>query len=68
MANVKDAEAFAQKLIDTVGPGETLLMAMRLVLAVGQMAPDDEQVVAAAQEAISAIKRIGTLTGALIPS
>jgi len=25
MANVKDAEAFAQKLIDTVGPGGALI-------------------------------------------
>jgi hypothetical protein len=63
MSDTTEAEAFAEKVLTTMGPAETLLMAMRLLLLVGKRAPDDPQVVACAQEAVAAIKRLGELTG-----
>ena len=66
MSDADDAEAFATKLVDTVGAGEALLMAMRLVLLVGQRAtPQSPALVEAAQEAVAAIKRVGREAGAL---
>jgi hypothetical protein len=59
-----DAEEFAQKVLATMGPAETLLMSMRLLLLVGQRDPENAKVVAAAQEAIAAIKRLGEAMGA----
>jgi len=63
MSGQEDAEAFAQKVLETMGPAETLLMAMRLLLLVGQRDPANPRVVAAAQEAVAAIKRLGEATG-----
>ena len=69
MSDVDDAEAFAAKLVDSVGAAEALLMAMRLVLLVGQRAPDQSaELLEAAQEAVAAIKRVGRATGALMSS
>ncbi len=64
MADTKEAEEFAEKVLATMGPAETLLMAMRLLLLVGKRDPDNPQVVACAQEAVAAIKHLGELTGA----
>jgi hypothetical protein len=64
MTDTKEAEAFAEKVLATMGPAETLLMAMRLLLLVGKNDPDNPQVVARAQEAVNAIKALGELTGA----
>jgi hypothetical protein len=63
MGDLREAEEFAEKVLTTMGPAETLLMAMRLLLLVGKRAPEDPQVVAVAQEAVAAIKRLGELTG-----
>jgi hypothetical protein len=63
-----DAVAFATKIIETMGSTEALLMAMRLTLMVGQRtSPENPAVVEAAHDAIAAIKRLGTLTGAFVP-
>ena len=64
MSGQEDAEAFAQKVLETMGPAETLVMAMRLLLLVGQRDPANPRVVGAAQEAVAAIKRLGEATGA----
>ena len=66
MSDADDAEAFAAKLVDTVGAGAALLMAMRLVLLVGQRAnAQTPELVEAAQDAVAAIKRVGREAGAL---
>ncbi|MCU1278863.1 MAG: hypothetical protein JWM53_2409 [bacterium] len=66
MSDTDEAEAFAVKIVDTVGAGAALLMAMRLVLLVGQRAtPQSAELVEAAQEAVAAIKRVGRAAGAL---
>jgi hypothetical protein len=66
MSDADDAEAFATKLVDTVGAGAALLMAMRLVLLVGQRATaQTPELVEAAQDAVAAIKRVGREAGAL---
>ncbi|HUS68384.1 MAG TPA: hypothetical protein VMZ28_27810 [Kofleriaceae bacterium] len=66
MSDPTDAETFAEKVVDTMGATEALLMAMRLVLLVGQRAdPQNPEIVTAAGEAVSAIKRVGRATGAL---
>ena len=62
-SNPEEAEAFAKKVLDTMGPAETLLMSMRLLLLVGQVDPANPKVVASAQEAVAAIKRLGEATG-----
>lgn len=65
MSNEEDSAAFADKILKTMGPTETLLMAMRLTLLVGQSKDaDNPAVVEAAADAIAAIKRLGALTGA----
>jgi|GraSoiStandDraft_16_1057320.scaffolds.fasta_scaffold1559108_1 hypothetical protein len=63
MSDPKEAEEFAAKVLATMGPAETLLMSMRLLLLVGQKDPENAKVVAAAQEAVAAIKRLGEATG-----
>jgi hypothetical protein len=63
MSDQAEAEAFAKKVLDTMGPAEALLMSMRLLLLVGQRDPSNPKVVAAAQEAVAAIKRLGEATG-----
>ena len=63
MSDPKEAEEFAQKVLTTMGPAETLLMSMRLLLLVGQKDPANANVVAAAQEAVAAIKRLGETLG-----
>jgi hypothetical protein len=60
-----EQERFAQTILEKAGPTEALLMAMRLVLLVGQRKAEDPEVIAAAQQAMAAIKKIGTLTGVL---
>ena len=60
-------ERFAQTIFEKVGATESLLMAMRLILLVGQTKPENEEVVACAKQALTAIKRIGVLTEALPP-
>ncbi len=62
---VTEQERFAQTILEKVGPTEALLMAMRLVLLVGQKNPDDPEVIAAAKQAIAAIKTVGERTGAM---
>ena len=57
-----EAEEFAARIVQTMGPGEALVMAMRLILLVGQRAPEDPRVVASAAEAVASIKRLGELT------
>lgn len=64
MTDEEEAAGFATKIIETMGPTEALLMAMRLTLMVGQRAGDNPAVVESAHDAIAAIKRLGTLTGA----
>ena len=63
MADPQEAEAFAQKVLTTMGPAETLLMSMRLLVLVGQTDPENPKVVAAAQDAVLAIKRLGEAAG-----
>jgi len=65
---MEDAEAFAANFVEKMGPTEALLLAMRLVLLVGQKAPDDPTVIAAAKTAIDAIKTIGAQTGVFKPA
>jgi len=55
----QQAAEFADRVLETMGPSETLLMAMRLVLLVGQRAGDNEAVVEAAKDAMEAIRRLG---------
>lgn len=62
---VNEQERFAQTVLERVGPTEALLMAMRLVLLVGQRRPEDAEVIAAAKEALDAIKRVGRGTGVM---
>ncbi len=63
-----DAQAFAQKVVDSMGETESLLMAMRLTLLVGQRKGEENPaVVEAAHDAIEAIKRLGVLTGTFTP-
>lgn len=62
-----EAAAFATKIMDSMGTTEALLMAMRLTLMVGQRtSPDDPAVIEAAHDAIAAMKRLGSLTGAFV--
>lgn len=63
---INEQERFARTVLEKVGPTEALLMAMRLVLLVGQAKPEDGEVIASARDAINAIKRLGQLTGALV--
>jgi hypothetical protein len=65
---MEDAEAFAANFVEKMGPTEALLLAMRLVLLVGQKAPEDPKVIEAAKSAIDAIKIIGAQTGAFKPA
>lgn len=62
---INEQERFAQTVLERVGPTEALLMAMRLVLLVGQRKPDDAAVIGAAKQAIDAIKRLGEHTGVM---
>lgn len=62
---ITERERFAQTVLERTGPTESLLMAMRLVLLVGQRKPDDPQVIGAAKQAIDAIKRLGEHTGVM---
>ena len=62
---INEQERFAQTVLERVGPTEALLMAMRLVLLVGQRKPEDAEVIAAAKQAIDAIKRLGEHTGVM---
>ncbi len=67
MSNEEEAAGFATKIIETMGSTEALLMAMRLTLLVWQRVdPENPAVVEAAHDAIAAIKRLGTLTGAFV--
>jgi hypothetical protein len=59
---ITEQERFAQTILEKVGPTESLLMAMRLVLLVGQRKPEEAEVIAAAKDALAAIKRLGELT------
>lgn len=62
-----EAAAFATTIMDSMGTTEALLMAMRLTLMVGQRtSPDDPAVIEAAHDAIAAMKRLGSLTGAFV--
>jgi len=63
---ITEQERFARTVLEKVGPTEALLMAMRLVLLVGQQRPQDAEVIASARDAIDAIKRLGQRTGALV--
>jgi hypothetical protein len=62
---INEQERFAQTVLERVGPTEALLMAMRLVLLVGQRKPEDAEVIASAKLAIDAIKRLGEHTGVM---
>ena len=62
---VNEQERFAQTILEKAGPTQALLMAMRLVLLVGQSKPEDADVIAAAKDAVAAIKRVGEHTGVL---
>jgi hypothetical protein len=62
---INEQERFAQTVLERVGPTEALLMAMRLVLLVGQRKPEDAAVIGAAKQAIDAIKRLGEHTGVM---
>ena len=64
MSQEDDANEFASKVLTTMGPTETLLMAMRLALLVAQRSGEDPAVAQATKDAIAAIKRVGALTGA----
>ena len=61
--SAKEAEEFAERVLTTMGPAETLLMSMRLLLLVGQKDPENAKVVQAAQEAVASIKQMGELLG-----
>ena len=69
MGNEQDADEFARTVVDKMGPAEALLMAMRLVLLVGQRAtPQTPELLEAAQNAVAAIKLVGQSSGVLAPS
>jgi hypothetical protein len=67
MSEKSEAERFAEHLVSTLGPGEALVTAMRLVLLVGQRTPNDERVIDAAKEAFDAIHKIAVLAGYVSP-
>jgi hypothetical protein len=56
-------EDLAEKILEGVGPGPSLVVAMRLVLLVGQARTDAPGMLEAVQEAIAAIKRVGAAAG-----
>ena len=62
------AEALAQKTLEAVGAAQSLFLAMRLVVLVGQQASDDPEILEAAKDAIAGIKRLGTLARVLQPT
>lgn len=68
MSEDAEAEQFVAHLIATLGPGEALVTAMRVILGVAQATPDDERVLAAASEAIDAVQRIAFLAGYAQPA
>jgi hypothetical protein len=63
MSDEAEAEAFVAHLVASLGPGEALVTAMRIVLAVAQQTPDDPRILVAASEAIDAVQRIAFLAG-----
>ena len=63
MSEDAEAEQFVAHLIATLGEGEALVTAMRVILMVAQRTPDDERVLAATSEAIDAVQRIAFLAG-----
>jgi hypothetical protein len=67
MSDTTEAEQFAAKVLTTMGPTETLLMAMRLVLLVGQQSPEDPVVIESAQDALGAIQKMGRKLGLFPP-
>ena len=64
MSDDGSRDEFARTVVEKVGPTEALLMVMKVVLLVGQRAPDDGKAIEAASEAIAAIKRLGAAVGA----
>ena len=60
-----DDEKAADQILTHLGAGSALLCAMRIVILVGQRDPENPEVIAAAQEAIAAMKRLGDRLGAL---
>jgi hypothetical protein len=60
-----DDEKAAEQALTHLGAGGALLAAMRIVILVGQRDPENPEVIAAAQEAIAAMKRLGDRLGAL---
>jgi hypothetical protein len=63
----ENGDELAEKMLAALGPAQTLLMSMRLVVLVGQLAEQDVEVLEAAKDAVAAIKRVGALTGVLRP-
>ena len=58
-------ELAAEQVYEQLETSGSLLVAMRLVIFVGQKDPDNPKVIEAAQEAIAAIKRMGESLGSL---
>jgi hypothetical protein len=56
-------EDLAQQIVENLGHGQALVLAMRLVLLVGQAKTDEPGMLEAVQEAIAAIKRVGAIAG-----
>lgn len=63
MSDDAEAEKFVAHLVATLGPGEALVTAMRIILVVAQETPDDPGVLAATSEAIDAVQRIAMVAG-----
>ena len=64
MSDDGSRDEFARTVVEKVGPTEALLMTMKVILLVGQKAPDDKNAIESAAEAIAAIKRLGAAVGA----
>ncbi len=65
MGEPDEVGKLAATLVDKVGEAQALVLAMRLTLLVGQRLSTDEAMAQAAGEAISALKRMGSLAGFL---
>jgi hypothetical protein len=61
--STEPTEEIADQIVDRLGAGPGLVVAMRLLLRVGQTRPDDPVMLEAVKDALSAIKRIGAAAG-----
>ena len=56
-------EEIADQIVERLGTGAGLVVAMRLLLRVGQTRPEDPAMLEAVKDGLAAIKRIGAAAG-----